>query len=346
MSKIVFVLGAGASAESGAPLMSDFMYKAEKIYNNLDFNLDRNIYELVTKGQGILQNAIAKSAIDIYNIEHLFTAFEMASLFGRLGDLTQKEVSNLPHAMKRFIVDTIECSIAFPTVNGYLGPTDSYQKMATYLQKLKNESYITNWSDISIITFNYDLCIEIALTSLGIPFSYHITDSSKDKVSLFKLHGSFNWEYSVESGLKEKVSVTEIMRNLQPYNDSKKPLRLHTIIGDPYIVPPSWNKLYYHEKLERIWSEACKAFVDARNIIVLGYSFPPSDLLFQYLYAIGSMGVSVIKNFYYFDPSVQDLPKKLEPILGSSVLQRAKPMNLHFGRVFDTLETEHYLSQL
>ena len=115
MSKFVFVLGAGASADSGAPTSNNFMDRAESFLGDTSLGgHDRDAFELVFKARNKLKDVLSKATLDLDNLEVLFNAFEMAALFNRLGDLATDDVRSLPGAMRRVIARTIERSQIFP----------------------------------------------------------------------------------------------------------------------------------------------------------------------------------------------------------------------------------------
>jgi len=115
MSKVVFILGAGASQEAGAPLMADFLDVADEIQEKAKAEIDADSFALVAKARSALQSVHSKAFIDLDNIESLFAAFEMAQLFGRkFGSLTEAEIENLGRAIRRLIVQTLERQIQFP----------------------------------------------------------------------------------------------------------------------------------------------------------------------------------------------------------------------------------------
>jgi hypothetical protein len=79
-------------------------------------------------------------------------------------------------------------------------------------------------------------------------------------VRLLKLHGSLNFG---EGGtyLKER-----------PYTKNNSGnLRFE-------IIPPEWNKPFEHGIFARIWRQAARAIHSANVIVVIGYSFPKTDL--------------------------------------------------------------------
>jgi hypothetical protein len=117
MSRTIMILGAGASAQAGAPLMKDFLDIAEKVkagdgYRNPDEA--SHAFQLVFKALEALRQAHAKSKIDTRNVESVFAAFEMAKLLGTLPELQPNEIEQLPSAMTRVIQDTLEQSVLFP----------------------------------------------------------------------------------------------------------------------------------------------------------------------------------------------------------------------------------------
>ena len=81
MSDVVFVLGAGASREAGAPLMKDFIDTAESMLRSENCGHERPAFELVFKAIAALQPVYAKAVLDTNNLESVFSALEMA---GRL----------------------------------------------------------------------------------------------------------------------------------------------------------------------------------------------------------------------------------------------------------------------
>jgi hypothetical protein len=85
--KSIFIMGAGASNDAGAPVMSNFLDQAYRVLRYTDASIDRGKFELVFDAINQLQAVFAKSILELGNIESVFAAFEMAELFGRLGKL-------------------------------------------------------------------------------------------------------------------------------------------------------------------------------------------------------------------------------------------------------------------
>src|SRR4051794_16623408 len=116
MSKTVFIIGAGASAKAGVPLMNGFLDTAEHILTSGKVEgPDREHFDAVFKGLHSLQGVFAKSQLDTYNLEAVFIAFEMAGLVEKLDGFTSDAVKMLSTSMRRVIVKTIEKTMRFPS---------------------------------------------------------------------------------------------------------------------------------------------------------------------------------------------------------------------------------------
>lgn len=139
--RTVFILGAGASKEAGAPLMRDFLDAADAIRNLPESdirpgsNLDEQ-FKLVFRGIAELQSVFAKSVLELDNIESIFAAFEMAELFGRLGTLTRAEVGRLTAAIKSVIVTTLEWRLKFPFSGNRILPPRPYQDFVKLIEEV------------------------------------------------------------------------------------------------------------------------------------------------------------------------------------------------------------------
>ena len=121
----------------------------------------------------------------------MFAAFEMAAIFGRLGDLRQEEVAELGTAIRRLIVRTLERSIRLRVAGSAEAPRivspECYDGFAELVSDMAARP-------IAVITFNYDLALDHGLYSVRRAIDYALTDEPElDKVAVLKLHGSINW---------------------------------------------------------------------------------------------------------------------------------------------------------
>jgi NAD-dependent SIR2 family protein deacetylase len=331
MSEIVFIFGAGASKDAGAPLVSEFIRKADDLRSSIEdrFKADFNkIFEIREK----LQLAHSKSKVlNLNNIESLFSVIEMGRIIKKLPDITDEEVKSLPVAIRRLIYRTLEETILFPIQEHRLYPTQSYNLFAQLLQSLNDYGRKIR---CSIITFNYDLALDYALYYHNIAYDYCLTEKvDPNRASLLKLHGSLNWAKCLNAECKGIV-VREFADYLQGKVYTKptgkltlaSELMAHPLMHcnkmaetDPFIVPPTWNKMQYYEVLSNVWARAAYELSEAENVFVIGFSLTESDWFFRDLYSIGTMGRSIFKRFWVFDPDKVEVQDRFKKIIGTGV---------------------------
>lgn len=331
MSRTVFILGAGASREAGGPLMQDFLDHAQELYNADSTGAATESYELAFRGRAALQAAHSKSAIDLDNIETLFGAFDLVALFGsQLPGVNNEEAKRLPAAMRSLIVHTLETRIRFgghPTTvhTGRLRdlyntrkmvlPPAVYEQFGLLIQDLIERKRHT----VSILTFNYDLALDYMLHYFRLPIQYCLESTASDpSLMLLKLHGSLNW---VECSNCKAIVAWELPAffKVNPWDTEKFGKEQHRLLfsqelGKDFthcglnpqtgamIVPPTMNKTGYHQQIANVWRHAAGALSDAENIFVIGYSLPFTDEFFRYLYALGTIGRTILQRFWVFDP--------------------------------------------
>jgi len=339
MSETVFILGAGASQEAGAPLMNDFIDVAYDLRKRLT-NENEIVwkFDLVFKALTALEASVAKANIDLQNVESVFAAFEMAKLLGRLGSLSVEEVNNLPMAMTKVIERTLEETISFP-VTGVEGqrkvaPPIPYGDFVELIQEITDGD--TKPQRVSILTFNYDVCLDYALHFNSLPVNYGLDEQRKEGIKLFKLHGSTSWILCPGCNQVVPWYLEQFFTNrnwrLWPEDASKRldvaaKTKEFKHCGDtpaagPMLIPPTWNKAEYHRQLSNVWRAAAAEFADAENIIVSGYSLPETDHFFRYLYALGATGGGGrLKRFLVFDPD-KDVESKFKSLLGPLAASR------------------------
>ena len=77
MSKVVFVLGAGASAHCGTPLMGNFLEVAEGLWRSGEVKEASEHFEKVFDAIGYLQGIHSKAKLDTYNIETIYASMSI-----------------------------------------------------------------------------------------------------------------------------------------------------------------------------------------------------------------------------------------------------------------------------
>ena len=354
MSRTVFILGAGASKEAGGPLMAEFLDAAETIGRTKDGGISNKDFDLVFRGRASLQAVHSKSNLDLDNIESVLAAFEMAALFKRpLGALSVEEVASLPSATRRLIVETLERVLAFPYKDGHVMPPPPYHDFVGLISAITEKDR----GGVCLITFNYDLALDYALHFNGLRENYCL-DSDTQGIPLLKLHGSVNWTrcsnqecgeitpwnlrdffsgtnwptYRMQSNAPARLNLTEhIEKKLTHCNTPRS--------KDPVIVPPTWNKTQYHHEIAAVWQNAARHLSEAENIFVIGYSLPETDQFFRYLFALGTMGDTLIKKFWVFDPEqTNKVEERYNQLLGQMSRNKFQCVRITFANAIGYLK--------
>jgi hypothetical protein len=340
--KTVFILGAGTSRAAGGPLMYDFIDAAAKVLRRGEAGWAEASIAASLEARRKLQHAFVKSTIDLDNIESLFATYEMATLIGRLGDLDDKQVAELPRNLRYLIMRTLEHSILY-SINGdddivpapY--PYDAFAELLIALQQERDAA------PVAIINFNYDLCLDYALHLKGYEVDYGLGVGATGKrwVKHYKVHGSLNWFRSQDGVIIQPRSLKPLLmatywNRLGLNSAAERPIDTMELIEgahmwgaslqpEPIIVPPTWNKGWYQEQLKSVWRAASEALSTAENIFVIGYSLPPSDRFFRAFWSLSSISDDIVERFWLFDPSQNvEIVSRFSSMLGPAIIDRGR----------------------
>jgi hypothetical protein len=353
----VYILGAGFSRDAGAPLIHDFLDRAREFYADPDMPLDaveRQHFEKVFKFKREITKAREKFRIDLDNIEQLFGLVEMSQ---RLGDESQETRD----AMVYLIAKTLELAVkdtsrrppvkfgwstgSLPPFTSYvrqspsagnLFETDIYTHFALLLSGTYDDQHKLESRCSTVITFNYDLILDDALTRVGARAGYQLesvvaeeSPATQVVVPVLKLHGSTNWAICRCKQiyvLGQKATVNPgAFRNLKCSKCGGENLRL-------LLVPPSWDKSEYSEIMRPVWKKAVDAIKTATRICVIGYSMPETDAFFKFLLALG-----LAENDRLYKLIVVDRLQGPSPQTNNPIDQRWKEMleTVFVGRRFE-----------
>jgi hypothetical protein len=104
------------------------------------------------------------------------------------------------------------------------------------------------------------------------------------------------------------------------------------------LYRPTWSKTEYQARFENLWSHAARHLSDADQIIVIGYSLPPSDSFFRDLYALGTVGDVILKRFWVFDPDETGfVERRFKELLGEAAKQRFQYSRVTFTNALHLL---------
>ena len=351
MSKNVFVLGAGASAAAGVPLMGQFLDRAHDLLQASETDGAKADFERLFEAINVLPQVHSKATLDIDNVESVFSALEMAAIIGVFGDYDAEEIAALDPAMRAVITTTVEKTMLLPTKDGQVLPPRPYYEFASMLYRMRSGF---PRHDASVITFNYDLAADYGMNFVGMPVHYAVgDDDSPDGTPLLKLHGSLNWglcrecrdivPWRLHKYLSNRgwLSVDLIKSARLTLTSAFGKLLHHDrpVYPSPVIVPPTWGKTTQHLSLSRVWNRAARELQSGENIFVIGYSLPPSDSFFKYLYALATVGHTRIRRFWVFNPDGA-VESRFRELLGPAVQSRFKFFAQTFEGAIATIENE------
>jgi hypothetical protein len=202
---------------------------------------------------------------------------------------------------------------------------------------------LVNWhnTDATVITFNYDLLVElawkvfvggvIAFDSWSGPLSLYpapITPIGArggnalaelrppNGLQLLKLHGSLNWWYSGPRSTPGDTIYGMSIKGGDEWGGEGLewiPEQAEQLAVDlqPMIVPPTAVKSPYYgnQTLQSLWRSAANAIREAKELVVVGFSFPPTDLLVSSLLSTNLPSTSRITPINRTDEVVRRIRK-------------------------------------
>jgi len=357
MSDIVFILGAGASKQSGAPLMADFLDVASHLLRAGNVNDKKEEFEKVFRAIGAMQAVHSKAQLDLTNIESIFTALEISNVLQKLPGFKADEIVEVISSLKEVIVKTIESTMKFPTNRSCVGVPKPYDEFAGLIGHLRTEAFPNQ--STSIITFNYDIAVDMALYKAGMGPDYGIPPdpNSHNPIPLYKLHGSLNWASKKDNGTVYPLQLNQYFSkySVQGWDEHgtckipigtqlKEYFSKHTDVEveeEPVIVPPTWNKADHHQALSKIWGKAAEHLGEAKSIFIIGYSLPETDAFFRLLYAFGTVGASPLEKIIVYNPDKSgDVNKRFREMLGPGAIARYEYKELRFDEAIKDIKSQ------
>ena len=201
------------------------------------------------------------------------------------------------------------------------------------IQNLSYSQYRNFWSNLyrkhhkkmpTIISLNYDLVFERGLFHLliglhlkyikppiqGVEIDYHY-DPVGDFQYIIK-----NATYMTESGeeigtILEKgttanpliIEILKLHGSLNfPRTKTKEPISLVHPVDTPFILPPIINKMSSAKSITKMWATALQRLRTAKNVIIVGYSLPRTDIYMQYFLKT-ALGPNLnLNRIYVYDP--------------------------------------------
>lgn len=356
LSNVVFILGAGASRQCGAPLMFDFLDMASDLLHSNRVENKRAEFKKVFEAIGALQVVHSKAQLDLNNIESIFTVLELGQIIQKVPGLESAKIPEVISALKELIVKTLEVTMPYPTRNQHVGVPEPYGAFGKLLAHLYDSTFPTQTA--AVISFNYDIAADMAMLRAGLGPDYIIEKppgNYSHTVPLLKLHGSLNWATETTT---RKIRPLHLANYFQHYraNGFHEEGEIHVPIGsqlpeyfkqnesidveaEPVIVPPSWNKADYHHALSDVWAAAAKHLSEAEQVFIIGYSLPETDSFFRHLYALGSVGTTPLRRIAVFNPDTSGATDaRFQALLGPGAVARYEYHPLAFNQAISRIE--------
>lgn len=344
MSKrIVFILGAGASYSAGVPLLSDFIEQGQLIFDEMLTNdPDYKYFENVLQTLSSIPNQLRWLRTEAIDIETLLGACEGAKHCNWF--LGSAYPTNLEECICRFMSRTIHQTgkLQKPIGSAPVSPTnlvlphDSYLQFGSVLKDIWAKGSDT---EISFISFNYDLLLDYLLYYDGVEVSYgsgglgnfmgqtgsptNPVRNPNAKVKIYKPHGSLNWRHcGCPRGPMQALSAVDLIYSLKKdeYRIGRRHLAPCPACGNeplPVIAPPISTKSLIIRQIPEVWKEAARTLVNATHLVAIGYSMAASDNMMTLMRVIGGTGTThrIRTPFLAVDPSFEDVqPGELKPI--------------------------------
>ncbi|MGJ7541556.1 hypothetical protein [Variovorax sp. LT1R16] len=335
----VFILGAGFSFDAGIPLMGGFVDTMWDLairgsWKSVPLGAeDRDLFGEANKIRAELNEYHGRAAFDDRNIEDILSILSFNSYANKRR--SPDPMATIVKAIGRTI--EITCSVEHPGLPPNLRYTANqtgpnlYRAFWAHLFAAKRGGV----SFPSIITFNYDLVLERSLFQVLIgthlafngdvpPPSRHVRirhhfptikepiyaiesarygnsqakpgtilkavkeDEAYDTldIEILKLHGSLNFPAP-----RQKPALSDGVFNVCE------------ALPSPLILPPIFNK-QSTESQRSIWSAALSRLRSVKNIVIVGYSLPRTDIYMQY-FLKSALGPNMdLNRIFVFDPAI------------------------------------------
>jgi len=283
----VLVLGAGATRGCSfvdsnnwpclPPLDSDFFTQLQRVS---DKKHQKDIDAIIKDVINLFGTNFTVTLEDVFStIEH---TIRMLSVTGSQRAYKKDDLQAMRDRLMAAIAIVLEASLAEHGSAGHAKlsarPCEYHKKMVTDILRKQDH----------VISFNYDCVIDYALKDHGdnkwnphYGYGFNLGPrgtnlegdnawkpkqpaTQEDTISLHKLHGSLHFKFGMSN--PKKITLKQ-----RPYTKQRGTPRYS-------IIPPESNKAYDKGIFATLWTNAAEALGHAKNLIIIGYSLPASDL--------------------------------------------------------------------
>jgi hypothetical protein len=326
--------------------MSNFLDRARDLYLMKKVEQHAGEFQTALRVVTHLQQVHSKAQLDHQNIEAVFSAVDLARTLKKLPGFAPGEIDGAYAALIWLIVRTIEESTIIQSKEGKIWGTEEYRQLGDVTKALRTKRGAKGPPLTSaIITFNYDVALDLTLESDKIAFDYGLTEAKSGALPLLKLHGSLNWFRAADTTDQQVrvFHVAELRRMLTTFASDDPgprpiPISQHAMnsmgeqaLSIPFLVPPTWSKGEHYRGIDKVWARAAQELGEARYIFIMGYSLPETDQFFRLLFALGTQGDNVLSRVRLYDPQSIVVGRRFKRFLGHAAKARFQAQPLKFG---------------
>jgi hypothetical protein len=267
----VFILGAGFSAAAGIPMTATLLATAMKTFAAECPGIHQRVCNYANDIQWEKEGEPDFSLISFSDLCTHLEFVELREYAGgeRWSDAGSREKLALRYYLAKTIVRMTPTADDIP---------DLYIQFAKQLT-----------SDDIVITFNWDILLELAIMKVGKTFTYNF---ERDHVKLSKLHGSVNWRLGKATRQGKPIDTL----NWQPIGlanggmieiDLYSSVQLSSILTwdryqplgelQPFLVLPGYGKAFDVRSISTLWYRPEFTFAACRDIYIVGLGLSPDD---------------------------------------------------------------------
>lgn len=215
------------------------------------------------------------------DFEELITALdELAKYQDAFEEITKRSTENWTRRCKDALLHYLGERFSHLTENA---PADGLDTIKTFFGRL-------DLGRDSIISFNWDVLLEVVAADLGTAVRYG--DDQGNGLRVAKPHGSLNLVDSARAEYEEASSTAMNVHSLDvelEYEDGDMRVVLRaqnpkhawlrqTWARDRLLVEPNIRKVYDNRWIELQWVRALDMARQAERLVVIGFSLPETDL--------------------------------------------------------------------
>ncbi|ANO50841.1 hypothetical protein [Woeseia oceani] len=318
MSNNVIILGAGFSHGAGIPLLGNFVEQMidiaarETLRDKPVPPDDLRLIQDAMKIRGELDGYHGRAVFNDRNIEDILSILAFNSLSG--GPTEKRKFQTVADSIAKTI--DLCCALEDPRGTGGQIHIQDNKEGAVYRAFW---AALLKWAKVSnempaIITFNYDLVLELSLLQVLNSTMYNATTKPRPFTALQLRYGHFpeldvclqvqpvdyqtrNYGSSamLTGGTRtqlvgpstatpaQEIKILKLhgALNFPKQKNDARPQDFARPVERPLILPPISNKLS-EKSAQSIWKHAIKELREARNVVFVGYSLPRTDIYMQY----------------------------------------------------------------